>query len=132
SPPASSTPSSRATMDGLVGLLAADAVVVGDGGGTSPSWPRPIVRRDRVARLFLGLGRQTREVGLEVRRTEINGQPRATFHDPAGRLMWVMVLEIEDGAVHTIRSVINPEKLRHLGPLANVQAVLHRLKRRRC
>ena len=36
-------------LDGLVELLAADVVVYGDGGGTSPSWPRPIVGRDRVA-----------------------------------------------------------------------------------
>ncbi len=38
-------------MDGLVAMLAADVVVYGDSGGTPPSWPRPIVGRDRVVRL---------------------------------------------------------------------------------
>ena len=36
-------------MDGLVELLAADVVVYGDGGGTSPSWRNPIYGRDKVA-----------------------------------------------------------------------------------
>ena len=45
-------------MDGLVELLAPTSSCYGDGGGKSPSWPRPIVGRDRVRRLLLGLGRQ--------------------------------------------------------------------------
>jgi hypothetical protein len=32
--------------------------------------------------------------------------------------------DIADGAVQTIRSVINPDKLRHLGPVADVYALL--------
>ncbi len=111
-------------MDGLVELLAADAVVIGDGGGTSPSWPRPILGRDRVVRLLLGVGRQSKALGVEARRTEINGQPGAMFHDPSGRLISVMVLDIADGAVQAVRSTINPDKLRHLGPLADVGALL--------
>ena len=31
-------------------------------------------------------------------------------------------LDTADGVVQTIRSIINPEKLRHLGPLADVRA----------
>ena len=50
-------------MDGLVDLLAADVVVYGDGGGTSPSWRNPIFGRDRVSRLMLGIGRHSRERG---------------------------------------------------------------------
>jgi RNA polymerase sigma-70 factor, ECF subfamily len=113
-------------MEGLVELLAADAVVVGDGGGTSPSWRRPILGRGRVVRLFLGIGRHSRAPGVEVRRTRVNGQPGAIFHAPSGELMYVMVLEIDGGAVHTVRSVINPEKLHHLGPLADVGALMRR------
>jgi RNA polymerase sigma-70 factor (ECF subfamily) len=107
-------------MDDLVSMLAADVVVYGDSGGVSPSWPRPIAGRDRVVRLMAGLGRQIRQLGIMTRRVEINGQPGAMFLDPAGRLTNVFVLDIADGQVQTVRSVINPAKLHHLGPLADV------------
>jgi RNA polymerase sigma-70 factor (ECF subfamily) len=42
------------------------------------------------------------------------------FVDPAGRLTNVFVLDIAGGQVQTVRSVINPAKLRHLGPLADM------------
>src|SRR5581483_3666396 len=64
-------------MDGLVELLAADVVVYGDGGGKVTSWPQPIVGRERVARLLLGLGRQAAGLGVAFRRAEVNGQPGA-------------------------------------------------------
>jgi RNA polymerase sigma-70 factor (ECF subfamily) len=107
-------------MDDLVSMLAADVVVYGDSGGVSPSWPRPIAGRDRVVRLMAGLGRRIRQLGIMTRRVEINGQPGAMFLDPAGRLTNVFVLDIADGQVQTVRSVINPAKLHHLGPLADV------------
>jgi RNA polymerase sigma-70 factor, ECF subfamily len=115
-------------MDGLVSMLAEDVVVYGDSGGISPSWPRPIVGRDRVIRLLLGIADQIRQVGVSVRPAEINGQPGARVEDPKGRLISVFVLDIADGQVQTLRSVINPDKLRHLGPLADVQG-LRRLLR---
>jgi RNA polymerase sigma-70 factor, ECF subfamily len=107
-------------IDGLVSLLADDAMVYGDSGGARPSWPRPIAGRDHVGRLLAGLIEQLRRVGVQIRPAEINGQPGARFLDPAGRLVNVFVLDIADGRIHTIRSVINPDKLRHLGPLANL------------
>ncbi len=107
-------------VDDLVSMLAADAAVYGDGGGVSPSWPRPIAGRDRVVRLMAGLGRQIRQLGIVTQRVEINGQPGAMFLDPDGRLINVFVLDIADGQVQTVRSVINPDKLHHLGPLADM------------
>jgi RNA polymerase sigma-70 factor (ECF subfamily) len=115
-------------MDGLVSMLAEDVVVYGDSGGISPSWPRPIVGRERVIRLLLGIADQIRQTGVSVRSAEINGQPGARVEDPEGRLISVFVLDIADGQVQTLRSVINPDKLRHLGPLADVQG-LRRLLR---
>src|SRR5215467_9115195 len=47
-------------MDGLVKLLAADVEVHGDSGGIRPSWPRPIIGRDRVIRLLLSMAEQAR------------------------------------------------------------------------
>jgi RNA polymerase sigma-70 factor (ECF subfamily) len=107
-------------MDDLVGMLAADVVVYGDSGGISPSWPRPIVGRDNVSRLLLALAQQVRQAGATIAQTEVNGQPGAMMRDGQGRLVNVWSLDIVDGVVQTIRSVINPEKLEHLGPLADL------------
>jgi RNA polymerase sigma-70 factor (ECF subfamily) len=113
-------------LDGLVELLAADVVVYGDGGGKAPQWSVPIVGADRVARLFAGLGRRMRELGITVQLRHVNGQPGAIVLDSEGRLTNVFVLDVADGVVHTVRSVINPDKLGHLGPVADVRALMRR------
>jgi RNA polymerase sigma-70 factor, ECF subfamily len=111
-------------VDRLAEMLAADVVVYGDGGGKAPQWSTPIVGAARVARLLANVGRSMR--GLGVRLREVNGQPGALVLDPEGRLINVFVLDIADGAVQTVRSVINPDKLRHIGPVADVRALLRR------
>ncbi len=116
-------------MDGLVSMLAADAAVYGDSGGERPSWPRPIFGREHVGRLLVALGRQARAAGAVLRPAEVNGQPGLMFLAPDGALISVMVLDIADGQVHTVRSVISRDKLRHLGPLADVQELLISLRR---
>jgi RNA polymerase sigma-70 factor (ECF subfamily) len=115
-------------LDGLVSMLAADAVVVGDAGQTKPAWPRPIVGRDKISRLFAALGSQLDQVGGTIRPTGVNGQPGALFFAADGRLISVMVLEIADGSVVGARSVINRDKLRHLGPLADLPELLEQAR----
>jgi RNA polymerase sigma-70 factor (ECF subfamily) len=113
-------------VDPLVEMLAHDVVVYGDGGGKAPQWMAPIDGAVRVARLLAGTGRVMRELGARLEAREINGQPGALVLDPDGRLTNVFVLDIADGAVRTVRSVINPDKLRHIGPVADVYALLRR------
>jgi RNA polymerase sigma-70 factor (ECF subfamily) len=110
-------------LDGLVQVLADDVVVYGDGGGKVPQWSTPIVGAERVARLFAGLGTQMRGLGLRVEHRWINEQPAAVVRDSAGALTNVFVLDVAGGRVHAVRSVINPDKLRHLGPVADVRAL---------
>ncbi len=117
-------------IDGLVTMLAHDVVVYGDGGGAGPSWLRPIEGAENVARLLTGVIRDFRSVGVTIRRVRINGQPGALCLDPEGRLINVLCLEISAGAVQVIRSVINPDKLRHLGPLADIAELQRRRGRR--
>jgi RNA polymerase sigma-70 factor (ECF subfamily) len=114
----------RGDTAGLIQLLARDVVVYGDGGGKAPSWLQPIEGQDRVSRLLAGVGRQMHQFGLSIRLTELNGQPGALFFDPEGRLTNVMVLDIADGVVQTVRAIINPDKLGHLGPVADVRGLL--------
>jgi RNA polymerase sigma-70 factor (ECF subfamily) len=114
---------SRGEVDGLVQLLAADVEVYGDGGGKAPQWGRVIVGADRVSRLFAGLGRQIAELGLRIEAHTVNGQPGAIVRDPEGQVVNVFALDIADGAIQTVRSVINPDKLSHLGPVADAWAL---------
>lgn len=111
-------------VDGLVGMLAADVVVTGDSGGARPNWPRPIAGRDKVARLLLGVAEQMHQVGATLQRAEVNGQPGAVTRDASGALVNVFSFDVADGAVQAVRSVISRNKLAHLGPLADLEALL--------
>ena len=112
-------------VDGLVELLAADVVVTGDSAGVPPSWPRAIEGRAKVARLMGALGKQLRRIpGLRLDRVDVNGQPGAVVRDGEGRIVNVFILDIADGAIQAVRSVISREKLRHLGPLADLAQLL--------
>jgi RNA polymerase sigma-70 factor, ECF subfamily len=53
----------------------------------------------------------------------MNGQPGAIFRDRDGKVLSTLALEILDGRIQTIRAVINPDKLWHLGPVADAWAV---------
>jgi len=101
--------------DGLLGLLAADVVAYGDGGGKAPAFPRPVFGRDRVARLFAGLRGRAEELRVtSLQPAAINGQPGAVFFDPEGHLILVVSLDIADDQVQAVRAVSNPDKLGHL------------------
>jgi RNA polymerase sigma-70 factor (ECF subfamily) len=119
-----------ADVDGVLALLSDDVVVVGDSGGGSPSWPRPITGRERVARLLASLGSQARAAGVELRHAEVNGQPGTLAYAPDGSLVSVWVYDVSDGAVRTVRSIINPAKLAHLGPVADVRELIRDLRNR--
>jgi RNA polymerase sigma-70 factor, ECF subfamily len=105
-------------MDGLVELLAGDAAFYGDGGGKGTGVPRPIFGRAGVITLLLALFRRGERLGVQMEPVEVNGQPGAKFADRDGAVISVFTLEIADGAVQTIRSVVNPDKLGHLGPVS--------------
>jgi len=107
-------------MAGLVDLLAADAVFYGDGGTKGTGIKRPIHGRDDVVKLLDTLFRQGQRLGVRAELVAINGQPGAKFTDPEGRLINVMTVDILDGVVQTVRSVVNPDKLSHLGPLSPI------------
>jgi RNA polymerase sigma-70 factor (ECF subfamily) len=54
----------------------------------------------------------------------VNGQPGAISRDGDGRIISVMALDIERGYVRGVRSIVNPDKLRHLGPVADLGELL--------
>jgi RNA polymerase sigma-70 factor (ECF subfamily) len=98
---------------GLVDLLAADVVVYTDGGGKGPAFPQPIYGREHVTRLFSAY--QPASLGaVEVRIAEVNGQPGRVFFDAESRAVLVIALDIAGGQVIAVRTITNPDKLRHL------------------
>jgi RNA polymerase sigma-70 factor (ECF subfamily) len=107
-------------IEGLVGMLAEDAVLYGDGGTKGTGINRLIHGRDDVARMLDAWFRQGERLGIRAELVTINGQPGARFLDADGGLVNVIALDIADGTVRAVRSVINPDKLAHLGPLSPI------------
>jgi RNA polymerase sigma-70 factor (ECF subfamily) len=116
-------------LEGLEELLAHDVVLRGDGGGKAPAVKRALHGRARVARtLTAGLRTMTR-FGIAMRREEVNGQPGMLFLDREDRLIGVVSLDIAEGQIQAVSSIVNPDKLRHLGPLADAHALLRERRR---
>jgi RNA polymerase sigma-70 factor (ECF subfamily) len=111
-------------VEALQELLAADVEVYGDGGGKAPQWSRVVVGADNVARMFGGLGRRFSGTAIRVEPHQVNGQPGAVVRDAGGSVVNVLVLDVRDGRIQVVRSVINPDKLRHLGPVADAWALM--------
>jgi RNA polymerase sigma-70 factor (TIGR02957 family) len=113
-------------LQGLEELLAHDVVLRGDGGGQAPAVKRAVHGRTRVARILrAGFFRlQTLRGGFTSRREEVNGQPGALFFDREGRLIGVMILDVAEGQIQGVNAIVNPDKLRHLGPVADLRALL--------
>jgi RNA polymerase sigma-70 factor, ECF subfamily len=101
--------------EGLVALLTADAAMVGDGGGRAPARRTPLRGALAVARFLVTLARHGQRDGLRLSLVDVNGQPGAVASAPDGTTVAVLSLDIADGRVHTVRSVVNPEKLAHVG-----------------
>ena len=110
-------------VESLRDLLAADVVMVGDGGGKAPQFARAIIGADDVARMLSSLLPTLVKIDVRFEPREVNGQPSAIFRDRDNKVLFTMTLDVLDGRVQAIRSVINPDKLGHLGPVADAWAV---------
>lgn len=111
-------------LQGLEELLAHDVVLRGDGGGKAPALAHAVHGRTRVARTLRANLRARTRFGITLRREEVNGHPGALFFDREGRLISVMSLDVAEGQIQGVSSIVNPDKLRHLGPLADLEALL--------
>jgi RNA polymerase sigma-70 factor (TIGR02957 family) len=112
-------------LAGLEALLAHDVELTADGGGKVPALARSLRGRSRVARtLVKGLRQISRFPGVSLRPVEVNGGPGALFLDGQERLIGVVALDIAGGQIRSFRAIWNPDKLAHLGPVADVQSLL--------
>jgi len=110
-------------VDGLRELLAADVQLVGDGGGKAPQLARAVIGAANVARLLTAIVPPMVRIEVTFEPHEMNGQPGAIFRDRDGKVLFTWTLDILDGRIQTIHSLINPDKLAHLGPVADAWAI---------
>jgi RNA polymerase sigma-70 factor (TIGR02957 family) len=108
---------------GLQDLLAADVSMVADGGGKAPQLARAVIGAENVARLLASVFSLMARIDVTFEPHEVNGQPGAIFRDRDGKVLHTLALDVLDGQIQTIRSVINPDKLGHVGPVADAWAI---------
>jgi RNA polymerase sigma-70 factor (TIGR02957 family) len=112
-------------LAGLEALLAHDVQLTGDGGGKAPALARSLRGRNRVARTLINWFRLAARVpGVSMRPVEVNGGPGALYLDAQQRLVSVLALDIAGGQITGISGIVNPDKLAHLGPLADFTSLL--------
>ena len=109
---------------GLEALLAHDVELTGDGGGKVPALARTLRGRSRVARMLINSLLSARVPGVSLRRVEVNGGPGALYLDEQQQLIAVVALDIAGGQITSIDSIVNPDKLTHLGPVGDFRSLL--------
>jgi RNA polymerase sigma-70 factor, ECF subfamily len=101
-------------VDGLVAVLAEDAVLVSDGGRHAKAARRPVEGRDRIVRFLHTIGPRALG-GRRVEVVAINGEPG--FVALAGDVVELAgAVEVADGRVVGVRFVLNPDKLGWVRP----------------
>jgi RNA polymerase sigma-70 factor, ECF subfamily len=110
-------------VDGLRELLAADVQLAGDSGGKVPALARSIVGADKVARALASIFPWLVRIDVTPEPRQVNGQPGAIFRDRDDKVLFTLTLDVLDGQIQTIRSVSNPDKLGHVGPVADAWAL---------
>ena len=115
----------RGDLAELEALLAHDVELTGDGGGKAPALARSLRGRNRVARAVVNwVGRAARVPGVSLRPVEVNGAPGALFLDAQQRLIGVCALDVAGGQITSVSGIVNPDKLTHLGPVADLRSLL--------
>jgi RNA polymerase sigma-70 factor (ECF subfamily) len=110
-------------IDGLRELLAADVQMLGDGGGKAPAFPKVVIGAENVARVLASVFPMLAKIEARVEPCEVNGQPGAIVRDRDAKVVGTLTLDLLGGRIQTIRAVANPDKLGHLGPVADAWAI---------
>ena len=95
--------------EGLVRLMATDAVLYSDGGGKARAALNPVLGAQRIARFLVGVERKN--PGRSVFLGEANAAPALLFklHNRQD----LVAIEVSAGHIQTILLVSNPNKLTH-------------------
>ena len=90
-----------------------------------------MVGADNVARVLATIFPLLAAIDATIEPCQVNGEPGAILRDRDGRVVGTMALDVLDGRIQAIRSVVNPDKLGHVGPVADAWAVADEIKQAR-
>ncbi|MFE5673173.1 RNA polymerase sigma factor SigJ [Agromyces sp. NPDC056523] len=116
---------SAGDVDALARTLADDVVFYGDGGGKAPAIRQPIHGPLAVARFLAGLVRRGESLPVRMERTQANGEAALRI-STGGATLSVLMVHVGAGRVAVIGNQLNPDKLRHLGPVGDLDALMAR------
>ncbi len=110
---------------GVAELLAPEVEWIGDAGARRLAARRLIQGVDRVSRGLAGFARKRVAMGhIEHAIIDINGSPAIVAWDEGG-IEQVTVLDVARGRILKVRSIRNPDKLRHLAASLNAGVANH-------
>jgi len=101
-------------MSGLLGLLSEDIIAYSDGGGKAGVARKPIFGPNKVARFMLAVLRKM-PATLAYTFGTVNGQS-AVIGYVDGQPYNVILLDVAEGRIRRIYSILNPEKLKRITP----------------
>ncbi len=78
-----------------------------------------IIGAGNVARVLASIFPWLVRIDVTVQPHEVNGQPGAILRDRDSKVLFTLTLDVLDGQIQTVRSVSNPDKLGHLGPVGS-------------
>ncbi|GGI47507.1 RNA polymerase sigma-70 factor (ECF subfamily) [Agromyces flavus] len=114
---------SAGDVDALARTLADDVVFYGDGGGKAPAIRRPIEGRVAVARFLAGLVRRGEPLPITMERVQANGEAALRI-STGGATLSVLMVHAAGGRIAAVGNQLNPDKLRHLGPVGDLEALM--------
>lgn len=110
-------------VDALRDLLASEVHLVADGGGGLGTRVGDF-GAEQAARALAANVAPLVAIGVRLDAHDLNGAPGVIMHDAEGRVLGTVALGIRAGQVTTIFAVNNPDKLDHLGPVADLGAII--------
>ncbi|WP_029137934.1 RNA polymerase sigma-70 factor [Nakamurella lactea] len=118
-------------LDGLRALLAADVRMTADTAGRGPNWVKGVFGVERVARTLASVAPLVIGVGVTEELRVMNGDIGAVYRDRSGKVVGTVTVDGVDGRIQQIHTLLNPDKLRHLGPVGDAAAVVREALRTR-
>ena len=105
------TAASTGDLDGLMSMLAPDAVWTADSNGKASAARRPVVGADKVAKAIIGLFRLGQKLpDVRVETAVYNSAPAVVVYS-GDHLEGVFLVEVVDGKITHFYAMRNPDKL---------------------
>jgi RNA polymerase sigma-70 factor (ECF subfamily) len=105
------TAAATGDMEGLLSMLAPDAIWTADSGGKASAARRPVVGADRVAKAIIGIFRLGQKLpDVRIQTAVYNSAPAVIVYS-ADHLEGVFLIEVIDGKITHFYAMRNPDKL---------------------